>query len=282
MICASETLSGSMAALKARIQHGASFSRSMAEQRRLVFERVLQTTASRPRVVQMAEALAAFLREKELLLFPEDLLAGYEQFYDYALPPGPDRNRTPEAELIMQAYEAGVHVGLWGSCMGGHVVAGYERVLMLGFGGLGDRARRQMEAAEDGPAHESAEAGVIVCDAARDYCLRYAAAAEARADEGSPEVRARMERIADACRWVAVGVPRSFYEAIQLLWLTHEIITCEQSSGSLSLGRLDQYLYPFYARDIEAGLLTRREAAELIQALWVKFNGMKRGFQNAK
>jgi formate C-acetyltransferase len=95
-----------------------------------------------------------------------------------------------------------------------------------------------------------------------------------------PDERRRLARIADACRHVAAEPPRSFFEAVQLLWLGQEIAICEHESGSLSMGRLDQVLYPFYRRDVDAGVLDQPEAAELIEALWCKFGHLRRGFQN--
>ncbi|MBM3238397.1 hypothetical protein FJZ31_19060 [Candidatus Poribacteria bacterium] len=161
--------------------------------------------------------------------------------------------------------------------------------MTLGFGSLTDAARTKLKESE-GTEQDFARASLIVCEAATDYALRYAAKAQELAlslrpshfkgEVGYEECSKQLRRISDACQWVAVNPPRNFFEVVQLLWLTHEIITCEQSSGSLSLGRLDQYLFPYYAKDIAAGILTRHEANELIEALWIKFNGMKRGFQH--
>ena len=78
----------------------------------------------------------------------------------------------------------------------------------------------------------------------------------------------------------ATEKPSTFFEAVQLLWLTHEIICIENESGSLSVGRLDEMLFPFYEEDLKHGRISREEAAELIDALWIKFNGLRSGFQN--
>jgi predicted nucleic acid-binding protein len=67
---------------------------------------------------------------------------------------------------------------------------------------------------------------------------------------------------------------------VQLLWLTHEILICEQHSGSISVGRIDQYLGSFYDADLAAGRLNRETAAEWIQALWLKFARLKLSYQN--
>jgi formate C-acetyltransferase len=128
---------------------------------------------------------------------------------------------------------------------------------------------------------DSVQASLIVCEAATTYIRRYAGCAAEMADAATrPDERRLLARIADACRHIATEPPSSFFEAVQLLWMGQEIAICEHASGSLSMGRLDQYLYPFYRRDVAAGALGQPEAAELIEALWCKFGHLRRSFQN--
>ncbi|MBC8230003.1 hypothetical protein H8E77_10700 [bacterium] len=272
-------LSSRIEALKRMVRE--TYSEKMSSQRKEIFERVFNENRSEPQVIRMAKGLAAFLCEKDILLYQDDLLAGYEQFYDYSVPAmGETPPVFPEEISLLEQFRKGYRIGLFGGGLGGHVIAGYDSVLERGLGSLADAARTKLKENErtDG---DFACASLIVCEAATDYALRYAARAEELAQEAATEeYEKQLRRIADACQWVALNPPRSFFEAVQLLWLTHEIITCEQSSGSLSLGRLDQYLFPYYAKDIATGLLTRYEASELVEALWIKFNGMKRGFQH--
>jgi formate C-acetyltransferase len=168
--------------------------------------------------------------------------------------------------------------------MGGHVIAGYDRVLAEGLSGLAETARTELRRREGGPDGEEREflrAALVALEAAEEYVLRYALAAEELASRLAAGAQAdQLHRIAEACRWVSRSPPRGFFEAVQLLWLVHEILTAEQGSGSLSLGRLDRTLLPYYERDLAAGTLTRAEAAEIVQALWLKLAGLRRGFQN--
>jgi pyruvate formate-lyase/glycerol dehydratase family glycyl radical enzyme len=295
--------------LKQKTREGAS--ERMFTQRREIYERVFRENRSEPQVLRMALALAAFLREKDIILYVEDLLAGHEQFYDFELssgcvpPPAIEEAECLDTEEFLRGYK----IGLFYGGLGGHVIAGYERVLSLGFGALANQARDRLTRAF-GRERDFARASLVVCEAAYAYALRYAQTAQELASqteitmasvkviaqkpsdhpepvEGDRTVSEQsltyvndLRRIADACTWVATNTPRNLFEALQLLWLTHEIITCEQSCGSLSLGRVDQYLYPYYQRDLAAGMLTRAEASELIDAFWVKLNGIKRGFQH--
>ena len=170
----------------------------------------------------------------------------------YTRPDGTPRG--PDETAALDAFCRGIRSGLYASWPGGHLIPGFDRLLTLGFGGLAAAARARLVAGGEG--QDFVRASLIVCEAATTYIRRYACRAAEMADAAArPDERRRLARIADACRHVAAEPPRSFFEAVQLLWLGQEIDICEHESGSLSLGRLDQYLYPFYRRDVDAGVL---------------------------
>lgn len=108
--------------------------------------------------------------------------------------------------------------------------------------------------------------------------------------EGYPEKQKMMKafqkkilRYADSCKIcekIAYKKPDTFQEAVQLLLLSHEAVVDEIGSGSISLGRLDQYLYPFYSKDIEKGRITRETAFEIIKAFWSKLSEIPLSWQN--
>ena len=260
--------------LKARLAHYGSASEAMSDQRKGAFVRSFAETKGQPQPARVAEALGAFLREKDLVMFEEDLLAGFQQGYDFTQPfdlPCFDdvetawpycRAADPKAEQtdLADAFATGMETGLLSTCLGGHTIPGFERVLALGFGGLAERAG--------------------VCQAAVDYALRYAARAEELAECAANENRIHLAAIAESCRRIAAGPPETFRDAVQLVALTQEIITCEQPCGSLSLGRVDQYLWPFYQADLDAGRLSKDEAFDLVMALWLKLGSLAGSFQN--
>jgi pyruvate formate-lyase/glycerol dehydratase family glycyl radical enzyme len=274
-----DSLSDRIATLKYRAVN--STSRIMHSQRKEIYGRVFAESREDSQVVRTAKALSTFLREKEIILWEEDLFAGYQQLYDFSVPycPGLEAiQSSPSESASYELGQKGQRIGLFGGDLGGHVIAGYQYVLEKGFGGYADEARRRLQSQPD---CDFAQASLMVCEAAREYALRYADSAIALAHKtGDDEYSRQQTRIAKACRRVATASARSFFEAIQLVWLTHEIITCEQRSGSLSLGRLDQYLYPYYARDIETGELSHAEARDLVPALWIKLAGLRKGFQH--
>lgn len=81
-----------------------------------------------------------------------------------------------------------------------------------------------------------------------------------------------MCRISAVCDWVARNPPRTFWEALQLVWFAHLGIKMDDGSVGHSFGRFDQYLYPFYKADIENGRLTVDQARELVALFWIKLN----------
>jgi len=79
-----------------------------------------------------------------------------------------------------------------------------------------------------------------------------------------------LETIAAACRRVPASPPRTFQEAVQAAYFIHLITQIESNGHSFSLGRFDQYVYPYYRADLEAGRISREQALELLELLWLK------------
>lgn len=285
-------LSETISVLKSRINEN--YVKDMFGQRKAIYQRVFDETCLEPQVIIVAKSLEAFLREKEIVLWHGDLMAGNAQLcnYTYSYPNSVEEEfraiylkdisqKGPyQMPATLKQFLTGFDTGLFVRAQGGHVVSGYDRVLVHGIGFLIDEAKRRL-GASDILGHDFADASLIACEAASAYINRYADKAEQLTKEITDKRELKqIQRIASACRWIAVNPPRDFFEAIQLVWLTHEILTFEEVSGAMSVGRLDQYLYPYYAKDLAAGKLTRDEAGELIEALWLKFNGLRKGYQN--
>ena len=88
----------------------------------------------------------------------------------------------------------------------------------------------------------------------------------------SPERVANLREIARICNKLAASGADTFHEAVQSLWFLFALLHLESNASSFSPGRADQYLYPYYRADLDAGRLDRAGALELIEALWLKFN----------
>jgi pyruvate formate-lyase/glycerol dehydratase family glycyl radical enzyme len=157
-----------------------------------------------------------------------------------------------------------------------HSIRDYAKVLRVGWRGIRREVEEQIAAADladpDLPRKDNFwRAALHVCDAGIALGRRYAErAAELAADAYDPDERARLLEMAGRCARVPAEGARTFAEAVQSLWLAH-ILTCgEDGINANSIGRLDQILYPWYQADVEAGLLARSEALELMQELACK------------
>ena len=180
-----------------------------------------------------------------------------------------------EAELIDKS-ERILSLGL--SCGGitpGHIIQNHARVLEEGFRGIKGEAEGYLERTASGAKRELLRAIIICCDAIGEFSHRYAEEARrlARAETETGR-KEELLKIAEVCDWVPYNPARTFHEALQATWFSHmvEMIAESYPGPGISYGRLDQYLYPFYKRDLEEGRLSREEITELFQCFSIKHN----------
>ncbi len=146
----------------------------------------------------------------------------------------------------------------------GHLAFDWEEIVLQGLGGLRSKAMTVLSSGKfDGDEDKTSFLrGVILCyDAYSDYILRYADAV-------------KDDAMAESLRHIATQAPRTFYEALQLLWLIEMPAAKVAGCGVFCLGRMDQYLFPFYRRDIDSGILTEELAMELVEEFFYKNNEM--------
>ena len=93
------------------------------------------------------------------------------------------------------------------------------------------------------------------------------------AAESDPKRKAELENIAKVCARVPYETPRTMQEAIQAVWFTQIMLYTEENTAAYTIDRVDQYLYPFYKADLEAGRITEKEGQELLECLWIKMGG---------
>jgi formate C-acetyltransferase len=177
------------------------------------------------------------------------------------------------------AYEAGIFTEFMEQRAPGHTVADgkiYQRG-MIDFQAEIDRRLASLDYVNDLEAFDKRQqlTGMrLAADAVVTWARRYSEEASRLASAESDPVRKQeLEQIAANCAWVPERAPRTFWEALQAYWFIHlSVITELNTWDSFCPGRLDQHLYPFYKREIEAGTLTRDRAKELLQCFWIKFN----------
>jgi pyruvate formate-lyase/glycerol dehydratase family glycyl radical enzyme len=119
------------------------------------------------------------------------------------------------------------------------------------------------------------EAVKISLKAVANFANRYSELARSLAEkETDPRHKAELERIAATCRRVPANPARNFYEALQSLWFIYLALMNEAWGYGIGFGRPDQYLFPFYQDDLKNGRLTKEEALELIELLYIKLNAL--------
>ena len=163
----------------------------------------------------------------------------------------------------------------------GHLCVQYDKVLEMGFGGIRKQAEdalSKLDVADGEHAAKSSflEAVIESCDAAIEYADRYAALAEEEAKSQSGQRRDELQIIASNCRNVLRYGAKSFYEACQGFWFVQMLIQMEGSGHSISPGRFDMYMYPYFKKDYESGKLSLEFAQELVDCIWVKLNDLNK------
>jgi formate C-acetyltransferase len=161
----------------------------------------------------------------------------------------------------------------------GHTIPDYEKVLTIGLTGIKKQVDEELKKLNipdprDFTKYHFYKAVNITLDAAVHFAKRYAALARKLAEkETNSQRKAELKQIAEACEWVPANPARSFCEALQSIWLTYVPFMVEGWSWGMGFGRSDQYLYPFYKKDLEEGKITREQARELLGLFYIKING---------
>lgn len=158
----------------------------------------------------------------------------------------------------------------------GHLAVNYQTVLERGLQDYRDRAA-EMRAKLDLTNFEELkksyfyDAIIIVMDAAIQFSNRYSRlAAELAEQEADPARKQELLEISRICAKVPQYPAETYHEALQSTWMTHLILQIESNGHSVSYGRLDQYINPYYEKDLQNGRITEESACELLENLWLK------------
>ncbi|WP_296054704.1 glycyl radical protein [uncultured Holdemanella sp.] len=180
-------------------------------------------------------------------------------------------------EEVRVFMETGVF-GMEGKLNAGdaHLAVNYERILKDGLKGYEKRVK-ECKASLDLTSPDSIDkycfynAVLIVLDAVRTFANRYSVLAKKLAErELDLERKIELLEISKICAKVPYEPAETFQEAVQSVWFIQLILQIESNGHSLSYGRFDQYMYPYYDRDIKSGNITEAEALELLTCLWIK------------
>lgn len=180
-------------------------------------------------------------------------------------------------EEVSVFMETGVF-GMEGKLNAGdaHLAVNYEKILDFGLKGYEERVK-DLKAKLDLTDPDSIDKNIfykavlIVIEAVHQFAQRYSKLAQELAyREKDSKRKAELLEISRICAKVPYEPATSFYEAVQSVWFIQLILQIESNGHSLSYGRFDQYMYPYYIKDIQEKVITKDEALELLTCLWIK------------
>ena len=215
----------------------------------------------RPMTLRRAEALNAVLERCELVTIPGDLLIGAKI-----------GRMAAEATDSAAFDEAQVYVKSCGRRYFGtgfdHQAPDYPALLREGVGGLRAQAEHRLASVTDPAQADFLRSVIAALEGASHFIRRWAAEAE-RLRELHPAWEQLYRTQAAMLRRLATEPPRTFWEALQLVLLLHTMLMIDERYA-MALGRIDQYLYPFYAADLAAGRMTHDDAQCLMDHYFAK------------
>ncbi|MFX1535948.1 MAG: pyruvate formate lyase family protein [Promethearchaeota archaeon] len=157
----------------------------------------------------------------------------------------------------------------------GHLVPNYPKVLKKGFSGIQKELKELLSHIKD-PDHATwIHALIDSCEGPRILAERYSNEAKRLAnDESDPKRKEELLKISKICVKVPWEPATTFWEAVQSIWLTHALVLAAESypGAGTSPGRIDQFFYPYYKKDIENGTINREFAKEILECYWIKHN----------
>ena len=224
-------------------------------------------------------------READPFYISEETRHRLREVYPYWK--GKTVSELAEANMAPQAYDVFMNHGVF--TVGnyfyngiGHVCVQYDKIINHGYESIINEAEAELSKLCFGDGDYATrknflDAVIESCQAVIDYAHRYSQlAAELAEKEHDIGRKLELIRISNACAHVPEKGARNFFEACQSFWFVQMLLQVESSGHSISPGRFDQYMYPFYKKDIDDGVMTVEEAQELIDNIWVKLNDINK------
>ena len=182
-----------------------------------------------------------------------------------------------------EAWDAGIIDDTWVSSSGfGNLLVDYEKVLNVGLKGIIEQAeerKTRLKLTEPDEIKKAwfLESVIIGNEAVINFSKRFSVEAKKQAQyENNPERKKELEHISEVCLRVPEYGAGNFHEAVQSIWMILLTLHLEANGHAISLGRIDQFLYPYYVKDIEDGIITREEALELMELMYIKTNELNK------
>ena len=264
--------------------------------------RVMKETEGKPTVTRRAAAFAAALREMPIHIYPDQLLAGCKSVRPGCanVSPGFSADGQSKAYVPLLGYRPSTKSfdldlnekrilaeevdpywqerrNPWKTLHYSHNAHDHMKVVQKGFLGIKKEAEERLAAVDPTDPQELKkipflEGVVMVMDASAQIGKRFAdKTREMAATETDAGRKAELLEMAEVCDRVPAEPARTFREALQSFWMSFLLVNSEVANG-LTMGRMDQCLYPYYERDIREGRITKEEAQELIDCLLIGTN----------
>lgn len=186
-----------------------------------------------------------------------------ERFLSYL-----DSNQKEIMEKLVFVVDVELSSGI------GHFFPGHENVLRYGIEGLLQRAKDQIDKfAKDDNKKAFIESVIIVLNCVKQFIFRFSTLAKEMAEkELNPDRKKELCEISEICNNISRNPPKNFKEALQLIYFVHLICGLEDGGFAISIGRLDQYLYPYYLKDRKEGKITKELTQFLIECFFIKLS----------
>ena len=153
----------------------------------------------------------------------------------------------------------------------GHICPDSALWLKMGPLGIVNQAQEKLKTCEESQ-KEFYECVVLVMQGACTFMKRYHDMIMENIDEVEEPYQQSLRTVANNCLNLTKRPPETFHEAVQSLWFLFVLLHMESNASSFSPGRMDQYLYPYYQKDIESGKISMEDALDILECLWLKFN----------
>lgn len=211
-----------------------------------LMEEVYQKNTDKPEILRKAEFLTAFSDKLPVSCSESELIIGSMGFW------------------FSNAWERKDFYGNMG-----HIIVDYGSVLKKGIIGINEEIDRIQ--VKDERININKQAFSQTTAAFSNYIKRYAEKALQLYEQTTdPAARHELLQVHNNCKWIAEKPPRTFWEALQLIWFIQIFLHAEGMSAAISFGRFDLYMYPFYSHDLDTGILSREQAKELLKCFWLK------------
>lgn len=174
----------------------------------------------------------------------------------------------PEINLL--AEKQGVlHRGGISMSGDGHIVPDHEKVLKVGFRGIINEAKKALDKTLDAEQIDFYNAVIITMEASLSFIKRYGMLAEVEANKKEGKRQDELLKIATMCKTLLESEVEHFYEAVEAVYLIHVLQMIESNGHSFCYGRFDQYIYPYYVKDIDDHIISQEKALEILTHMFI-------------